>query len=187
MSLVELVDNTITDKNTVHAYLDLYEKLLYPQKETARNILEIGICSGGSIKLWYDYFKNATVYGLDIMHINDVNESIKNNSRIILHTSTDAYNTEFFNAKISDTKFDMVLDDGPHTLESMQLFITMYSQVLTDTGILILEDIQEWGWIEILKNYIPENLKQFVEVYDLREIKGRYDDIVLVINKNKSV
>jgi hypothetical protein len=36
----------------------------------------------------------------------------------------------------------MVLDDGPHTLESMIKFIEFYSQILADDGILIIEDVQ---------------------------------------------
>jgi len=187
MSLISLVDDSRTDKNTTHSYLDFYEKLLYSKKETAQNVLEIGIQSGGSIKLWADYFTNATVYGLDIMDINDVWDRIKNNSKIILYTSIDAYDEKFFNMNLlnKNIKFDMILDDGPHTLESMQIYVSRYSQLLSDDGILILEDVQDWNWIEILKVYVPDNLKDFVETYDLRNIKGRYDDIVFVINKNK--
>lgn len=55
MSLVEIIDNSRTDKNTVHSYLPLYQKLLINKKETANNILEIGIQHGGSIKLWNDF------------------------------------------------------------------------------------------------------------------------------------
>lgn len=76
------------------------------------------------------------------------------------------------------------MDDGPHTLESMKIFINLYSQLLTDNGILILEDVQSWDWIEILKNEVSDDLKQFIKVYDLRSIKNRYDDIVFVIDKN---
>jgi hypothetical protein len=64
MSLIDIVDNTTTDKNTVHSYLDLYERLLKSKKKTALNVLEIGVHFGGSIKLWHDYFENAVVYGL---------------------------------------------------------------------------------------------------------------------------
>ena len=187
MSLISLVDNSRTDKNTVHSYLELYEKLLCSKKETAHNVLEIGIYQGGSIKMWADYFTNAKVYGLDIMHINNVWNEIKNNDRIILHTSSDAYNKDFFNEHLlnKNIKFDMLLDDGPHTLDSMKIYVSMYSQLLADDGILILEDVQDWNWIEILKEYVPDNLKEFIETYDLRHIKGRYDGIVFVINKNK--
>lgn len=61
MSLEEIVDNTKTDKNTIHSYLPLYQKLLISKKETAKNVLEVGIYNGGSIKLWSDFFTNANV------------------------------------------------------------------------------------------------------------------------------
>lgn len=51
MSLLEIVNNSKTDKNTLHSYLDLYQKLLVKKEDTAKNILEIGILDGGSIKL----------------------------------------------------------------------------------------------------------------------------------------
>jgi hypothetical protein len=184
MSLVELVDNTKTDKNTVHSYLELYQRLLVGKKESARNVIEVGICDGGSIKLWSDFFVNATVYGLDIMDKSKVwNSIIKDN--IILHTSTDAYNNEFFTTHFLDKniKFDFLLDDGPHTLDSMIQFIQLYSQVMTDDGILIVEDVQCWEWIEFLANSVPEHLKRYINVYDLRPTKGRYDDIVFTIDK----
>ena len=186
MSLEEIVDNLRTDKNTIHSYLPLYQKLLISKKETAKNVLEVGIYRGGSIKLWRDFFTNANVYGLDIMNINNVWEGIKNNEKIILHTSTDAYNNDFFITNFLNTniKFDFMLDDGPHTLESMRKFIKLYSQIMTDDGILIIEDVQDWGWIDTLKNEVPENLKQFIKVYDLRENKSRYDDIVFTIDKS---
>jgi hypothetical protein len=43
MSLIDIVDNTKTDKNTTHSYLELYQELLQNRKETTKNILEIGI------------------------------------------------------------------------------------------------------------------------------------------------
>jgi hypothetical protein len=186
MSLEQIVDNSRTDKNTAHSYLPLYQKLLISKKETAKNVLEIGIYNGGSIKLWKDFFTNANVYGLDIIHMNHIWDGIKNNKRIILYTSTDAYNDNFFidNFLNKNIKFDFMLDDGPHTLESMKQFIKLYSQIMTDDGILIIEDIQSMDWINILKNEVPENLKKFVNVYDLRKNKKRHDDIVFTIDKS---
>jgi hypothetical protein len=96
MSLLELVDNSRTDKNTVHSYLELYQNLLINKKDTAKNVLEVGILKGGSIKLWSDFFINANIYGIDIIKINEIWEGIKNKNNIILHTSSDAYNDKFF-------------------------------------------------------------------------------------------
>ena len=186
MSLESLVDNQRTDKNTWHSYLPLYDKLFIAKKETAKNVLEVGICNGGSIKLWSDYFTNATVHALDVMHVDSVWDELKHNERrIVLHTSTDAYNVDFFKRTFLDRnmKFDLMLDDGPHTLESMKAFIQLYSQLMTDDGILVIEDVQAWDWIDALKNEVPEHLKAFIKVYDLRPNKGRYDDIVFTIDK----
>ena len=82
-----------------------------------------------------------------------------------------------------NVKCDFMLDDGPHTLESMKQFIKLYSQIMTDDGILIIEDVQKWEWIDILKNEVPEHLKPFIKVYDLRPLKNKYDDIVFTIDK----
>jgi hypothetical protein len=186
MSLAELVNNNRTDKNTTHSYLDLYNSLLESKKESARRVLEIGMWDGGSIKLWYDFFQNATIYGLDCIDIHQVWDEIKKD-RIILHTSIDAYDENFFITNFLDTrlKFDFLLDDGPHSLESMIQFIKLYSQIMADDGILIIEDVQQIEWIEILKNEVPESLKPYIHVYDLRENKNRYDDIVFTIDKTK--
>jgi len=185
VKLIDIVDNSKTDKNTNHSYLELYNNLLYKKKDTAKNVLEVGIFNGGSIKLWNDYFINAKIYGVDIMNIDIVWEEIKNKENIILYTSTDAYDEDIFNSNFleKNIKFDFMLDDGPHTLESMKQFIKLYSQVMTDDGILIIEDVQSWEWIEELINEVPEDLKKYIKTYDLRPNKNRYDDIVFTIDK----
>jgi hypothetical protein len=173
--------------------LELYEELLASKRHTAKNVLEIGIGdfgekNGGSIKLWLDYFTNATVYGLDILPIERVMDELINEPRVVLHTSVNAYNPIFFTLHFlnKNIKCDFILDDGPHTLESMKLFIKLYSQIMTDDGILVIEDVQSWDWIEILTNEVPEELKPFVKAYDLRHNKNRYDDIVFTIDKRIS-
>lgn len=187
MNLEQIVDNFFkTYKNTIHSHLPLYEKSLISKKKSAKNVLEVGIKDGKSIKFWRDFFTNANVYGLDIMNIDNVWEGIKNDEKIILHTSTNAYDNDFFvtNFLNKDVRFDFLLNDGPHTLQSMVDFIHLYSQIMTEDGILIIEDIQDWNWLNILSNEVPEHLKQYIKVYDLRARKGRYDDIVFTIDKS---
>ena len=38
-----------------------------------------------------------------------------------------------------------------------------------------------------VKNEVPEHLKQFIKIYDLRPNKNRYDDIVFTIDKSNIV
>lgn len=183
-------DDRFTDKNTVHSYIDVYESLFSSKKDSARHVLEIGIGpympNGGSILMWASYFPNAHIHTADIIHIDQVNTDLIDHPRIYLHTSNDAYHKKFFtNTFLSkEMKFDILIDDGPHTLESMIQFITLYSQLMKEDGILVMEDVQQFDWISILKMCTPEELKPYIEVYDRREVKGRYDDIMFVINKS---
>lgn len=172
--LSSLIDDRITDKNTTHSYLATYEKLFQPKKETAKNVLEIGICHGGSIKLWSDYFSNATVYGIDIKVDQ---EWLRGYPRTKL-SELDAYREEVVQDFVSKgIKFDVLIDDGPHTKESVVFFAKHYSQILADDGIMIVEDVQDMGWIADFEK-IPH---LDVEVIDLRKTKGRYDDVLFVI------
>jgi len=189
MNLIDF-NNNLTDKNSVHSYLPLYQELLSSIKDSAKNILEVGVFFGGSIKLWHDFFVNANIYGMDcIDNVNiEIFPELKTSKRIILNLSNDAYTEDVVKNNFLDKNisFDFLLDDGPHTLESMKHFIQLYSPLMTEKGILIIEDVQDIEWIDILKDITPEHLKEFIDVYDLRENKNRYDDIVFVINKNKS-
>ena len=196
MSLVDLVDNTRTDKNTDHSYLEVYDVLLKSKKYSAQNVLEVGIgdgnqgaTNGGSIKLWNDYFPNATVHALDILPINRIWDGIKGHPRIQLYASFDAYNANSVKINFADKnlKFDFVIDDGPHSLESMVSFINLYLPLLTEDGILIIEDIQQYNWVNSLKSTVPETLRKYVEVFDRRNVKGRYDDILFVVDMSKKI
>ena len=155
MSLVEL-NNDFTDKNTTHSYLPLYDKLLKTLKNTAKNVLEVGIGdfetkNGGSLLLWSNYFTNATIYGIDILPINRVLDIVINDPTIKLYCNSDAYNEKIIKKNLSNIKFDFLLDDGPHTLESQEKFIELYSPLISDSGILIIEDVQDIEWLDNLK------------------------------------
>lgn len=187
MRLVDLVNNDRTDKNTTHSYLDLYQVILEKKKETARNVMEIGIDRGGSIKLWHDYFTNATIHAIDVTHIGDVWDELKDNDRIKIYSSFDAYDKQSFDQKfmIDNTRFDIIIDDGIHTLESVRKMLQLYSRIMTDDGILIIEDIQNTAWLRVLSYETPQHLKPFIYTYDLRPQKKRYDDLLFVIDKSR--
>jgi cephalosporin hydroxylase len=186
--LVDYCDNRYTDKNSAHSYVPFYDELFASKEKTATSILEVGIQTGGSMTMWANYFTNAVIHGLDIMHIDHVRDELKNDSRLRLYTSVDAYDPAYVEATFASKgmQFDMMLDDGPHTLESMVAFIKLYSPMLKSDGIMVVEDVADIAWIETLKEATPDELKPFIEVHDRRPVKGQWDDILFVINKSRT-
>jgi cephalosporin hydroxylase len=189
--LSDCCDNGLTDKNTIHSYLPVYEALFQKKKESATRVLEIGIGptphqNGGSIRMWSLYFPNADIHTCDIIPLDHVHNCLINHPRIFLHTSNDAYNPSFLTTTFTSKQltFDIMIDDGPHTLESMVSFIQLYLPLLKEDGILVVEDVQDMRWVNRLRIVTPDAYKPYIEVYDRRDVKGRYDDIMFVINKS---
>jgi cephalosporin hydroxylase len=179
MSLVDLVDNSKTDKNTCHSYLPLYDELLLKYKNSAKDIIEIGVQLGGSIKLWNDYFSNAIIHAVD----NEKKQSfaeLRRFPRIKIYLE-DAYCESFVQ---SLPQMDFIIDDGDHSLKSLKFVVQHYSKILKDDGILIIEDVQDIKWLDDLRNACPPELQKCIKTYDLRKNKNRYDDIVFVIDKS---
>ena len=180
--LSSIVNNNLTDKNSYHSYLDVYEELFKKKQLTSKNVLEIGIERGGSLKLWSDYFVNAKIYGLDI---NDAPLFLSEYERIITK-KCNAYCSETLNYFIEQNiKFDVIVDDGPHTLKSMSYVINNYTQLLNKYGIIVIEDVQNIDWCQILHKEVPHNLKQFSYYIDRRHIKGTLDDILFIIENKE--
>lgn len=172
-----LVNSSYTDKNSAHSYLDVYETLFSPIRTSCTRILEVGVFHGGSIDLWSNYFPNAEVVGVDAEY-NQLCYDFSSNNRIKLFKQN-AYDINFVESLGYGT-FDIVIDDGPHTHQSMKDFAAMYSKLLKPNGILVIEDIQSCDWIPSILSCLPPNMKQNVVVYDRRHIKDRYDDILIV-------
>ena len=177
MLLKDLIDNRYTDKDTVHSYIDVYQTVLEPISMSATRVLEVGIQQGGSIKLWSDFFPNAHVYGVDIT-LEKVEVDLS--SPRITCLTTDAYNREFVSSLGYGT-FDFVIDDGPHTKESMIFFAEEYLKLLKPGGVLIIEDIQSPDWIRDILLSLPLAIRNIAVVHDHRSLKNRWDDLFIVV------
>lgn len=189
--LVDFCSDRWTDKNTVHSYLPAYEALFEKKRLTAKRILEIGIGpialeNGGSLLMWSHYFPNAAVYGMDIIPMSAVNAAIIRNPQIYLYTSNDAYDPRVVDNHFTSksVQFDILIDDGPHTLPSMCEFLRLYLPLLAPDGILVIEDVQSIEWIDTLRDHVPDAAKPFIRVIDRRDVKGRYDDLLFVIDRS---
>ena len=174
-----IVDNSATDKNTCHSYIEVYESLFNPIRETCGNVLEIGVQEGGSIALWNAYFPNAEIHGFDI-NLDKVKVDL-GDPRIHLKTC-DAYSRDVIST-IDPLSFDVIIDDGPHTKDSMLVFASRYPQFLKEGGVCVIEDVQSMDWVHDICAKFPGYMK--IEVVDRRHIKGRWDDIMIVGRRMK--
>lgn len=172
-----------TDKDGIHSYLsEIYTQLFDGKRQTAARVLEIGVWTGGSLVLWRDYFTKAYIYGIDT---NQTILSLLEEERII-QINGDAYSDYVVNSFVNKKYlFDVIIDDGPHTIESMLLCIEKYLPLLTKDGVLVIEDLQNIVWAEILMSSIPNQYKKCTYVRDLRSVKGVYDDIALIVDLRK--
>lgn len=169
-----------SDKGTVHSYIDIYANLLEPYKRNSTNILEIGLFNGHSLRMWNWYFAGATVYGIDCdikphggmadltQMLNDFNITIM-----------DAENADEVDFQFYGVKFDVIIEDAGHHIEQQVKLYNIWKNYLNKGGIYIIEDVQD---IDATKN-IFENLdnSKEIRILDLRNIKGRYDDVLVII------
>ncbi|NBX71323.1 hypothetical protein EBQ91_00205 [bacterium] len=79
--------------------------------------------------------------------------------------------------------FDIIIDDGPHSLHSQSFVVDNYFPLLNLNGILIIEDIQDSNHLDILTKKLPAEYHNSVQTFDVRRTKGRYDDLIWTVTK----
>jgi len=126
-----------TDKMDTHGFTEIYEHLFYPLKSSPIKLLEIGVWKGGSLKVWCEYFPKAAVYGIDIYDTSELNsDRIKTfvadqAKRDQLRSFIDKYGGDF----------DILLDDGGHTMEQQQVSFGYLFKYLKAGGYYVIEDV----------------------------------------------
>ena len=175
-----------TDKNTIHNYTGIYEHLLSPYVKQSGTLLEIGVQHGGSSLLWQTYLPKFELCLVDIADI--VNQWVwhcmDQNKNPYVFYEANAYDLAFVAGLKEEWKgFDIVIDDGPHTLDSQLFAVKHYLPLLNEGGVFVIEDIQDIAHIKELSDAVPEHLTDGIEVYDVRETKGRYDDLIFVVKR----
>lgn len=142
-----------TDKRTndpetdpiYHGYVEIYHELFKNERNNFKYILEIGVREGWSHQMWYEYFSNSMIYGIDNFSdmiyekINFKKEQIENDRiKIFIGDQSD----EFFLKKIFDgIIFDCIIDDGSHCSWHQQKSFKYLFPQLKQGGYYIIEDL----------------------------------------------
>lgn len=121
-----------------HNYTSFYERLFF-DKKNIKSFLEIGIAEGSSLLMWQDYFPNATIYGIDLF----IHENIKNQPRIRYNIANQSSVVELENVIINwnNPIFDIILDDGGHTIKQQRTSIETLWKYVKKGGMYIIEDL----------------------------------------------
>lgn len=156
MALSEILLKYDTDKETAHKYGKVYDSIFERyDRQAPLNILEVGTQKGGSLLAWKEYFPNANITGVDVVDVVPEKYRLDTVARII----SDIKDWR------SDTKWDIVIDDGSHYLGDLVWVINQYFVKLNVGGVLVVEDIRD-----------PKLLYAVVESL-LREIKLGFPNI----------
>ncbi len=125
-----------------HAYTGIYHFLFHKIRNEKLNIAEIGIYKNSGMKMFREYFKNANLYGYELLP--ELIESAKKDN---------LYNTQYFPMEVDssssikeglekcDDKFDIIIDDSSHMFEHQINIIKNSIPYLKKDGYLIIEDI----------------------------------------------
>lgn len=168
------------DKNSTHSYLTVYEELLEPYRNTAKNVLEIGLMSGESLCMWAEYF-SGTVYGMDcdvkpINGLADLTKAIEDGYNIVIGDAASPFDIA---KNFVGMKFDVVIEDANHDIQQQLDIYQNLKPYLNKGAIYIIEDVQDIDATkELFEKIDPE---KSVEILDRRHIKQRYDDVLIII------
>ena len=169
MTLCELGKKYNCTKGTMASYLEFYDQLFKGMDCNA--ILEIGIYQGASLAMWRDYFK-CRVVGIDVKPI--IVEGA-------VSLQGDAYTPAMVQSAKAYGPYDIIIDDGSHKIEDIRFVIDDYRDLLSENGILIIEDLFKEG---IPGLNIGDDLRQSYYV-DRRHVSGNKQDMLFVIDRRK--
>ncbi len=167
-SLNELACKWGTDKRAgIHNYTKWYDSMWGRQRLEPVKLLEIGVQSGASIRMWEEYFPNGRMVGLDIDPRCKMHES-KRVSIVIGSQDDPAIRDQL--AAAHPKGFDIIIDDGSHVSEHMEKSFDLYFPILKAGGTYVIEDLH--------CSFSPKFLGN-TPISILDWLKARVDDINL--------
>lgn len=178
-----------------HTYADLYASLFDHCRQHFKLVFECGLGTsrpefgnnmgvrgkpGASLRVWRDYFPQATIIGADIDR-----GSLFEEQRIETYhvDQTNPASIAAMWAQVPHRGFDFILDDGLHTFEAgVTLFEGSFDHVRPG-GLYIIEDVS-LDSLEKFADYFEEK-HYSVELLMLRRaIDPPIDNNVVIIRKN---
>lgn len=195
--LVKIFQKYSLDK-LMNKYDKVYFDLLDSKKGNITNVLEIGIGTivkdkessmyiykqndapqytyGNSLRAWRDFFLNANIVGVD------VDETTMFEEERIKTFCSSSFDKKNMNKILSGLdKFDLIIDDGLHTMEANLRTLEIVFPYLKDGGIYVIEDVNQhddWFVDELLKD---DRFLKTVNGYSFKVYDGFNENFTRII------
>ena len=154
-----------------HSYSLYYNSLFFHCRKNIKLVFECGIGSnnlditsnmtahgrpGASLRVWREYFDKAQIIGADIDKTILFKEDRISTYKV---NQLDPSSIKNMWSEIKHNNFDIIIDDGLHTLEAGLTFFLHSFEKLKEGGIYIIEDV-DFSYLNELKDelikYNPE-------------------------------
>ncbi len=195
--LIDIFKTLEKSSSKWNGYFDVYERHLSKFRNKSPKILDIGILQGGSVEMWLKYFgEGTTVVGLDILE-----KDYTYDGSVILERG-DQGSPEFWDSFLSrHSNFDIVIDDGGHTMDQQNLTLFKVFPHLNDNGVFAVEDThtsywQNWGgkfdnpntFLNVSKKLTDiVNQQHFVEKFIHDDVLEVFKDLYSITHYNSVV
>lgn len=130
-----------TDKQNGHGYGRVYDRIILPclDRTAQLHVLEIGVHTGGSMRLWESLFPAARVFGIDIdLRCTD---HATDRTRVFIGDATQAGVLSKV-CDVAEPGFNLIVDDGSHAERDYLTTFFMLFPALVADGVYVVEDMQ---------------------------------------------
>jgi hypothetical protein len=174
-TLTSLAEKYRSDKASAfveRSFTHYYDELFSGKQNKIKKVLEIGIGDGASLRMWRDFFHNATIYGADYMASRLIKEE-----RIETFLCDQRRGDHLFNLiKQIGYDIDLVVEDGSHRPRDQVYSCLTLMPLLKKDVIYIIENVFD---LSIVNKF----LRYEVEIPKLVPIKRFDSNLVVVRNK----
>ena len=177
-----------------HTYVDFYSLLFDHCRNDIKKVFECGIGSnkinfpssmgkdytpGASLKIWRDYFQNAQIYGADLdSDILFQSERIKT----FYVNQLEKRSIEKMWEQINSNNFDLIIDDGLHTLEAGITLFENSFKYLKKGGIYIIEDVDPSYLTDLSKHLESKNNVEIILLKSKNEKLLKDNNLIVIRN-----
>ncbi len=166
MTLDELAIKYDTDKGSNgHWYTVHYEPIFEPLRLSVESLLEVGVGSGASLRMWRDYFLGAMIHGID------VNPNNFGEPRIATYDCEQA-DSDRLRAYCEDKKLEIIIEDASHEQSKTMKTLECLWPVLEHRGWYVIEDMDRDSFPPAIGRWYGERPEQIREMHLLTDRSG---------------